>query len=80
MRRLAVTAAVMTFFGLAIVGSLYNVPPFVCALRSAVGAVVMFILMKIVVRVFVNIIVDTVVRESSANKNPEDRISESANR
>lgn len=80
MRRLAMTAAVISFFSLAIVGSLCGVPPFTCAIRAVVGAVVVFILAKTVVRVFVNIMVDTIVRNSSPNDKAGDYNGESGNR
>ena len=68
MRRLAMIAAVMSFFGLAIVGSLCEVPPFTCAMRAGVGAVVVFILVKVVGRVFISIMVDTIIRTSAENR------------
>lgn len=77
---MAITAAVISFFGLAIVGSLCGVPPFVCAIRAIVGAVVVFILVKIVVRVFVNIMIDTIVKNSSPNDKAEDYSRGSGNR
>ncbi len=68
MRRFAIIAAVIAFFGLAIVGSLSNVPPFTCALRAGVGAVVIFVLARIFTRVFIGVMVNTVVSNSFANE------------
>ena len=76
MRRLAIKAAVISFFGLAIVGSLYEVAPFACAVRAGVGAVVVFVMVKIVGRVLVNVMVDTIVRTSADNR-LKDRSSDS---
>ena len=80
MRRLAIMAAVISFFCLAAVGSLCEVPPFACAIRALVGAVVVFVLIKIVGGVFINIMVDTVVKNSSSNDKAKGLTSESRNR
>ncbi len=73
-------AAVISFFCLAAVGSLCGVPPFACATRAVIGAVLVFILAKIVVGLFINIMVNTIVKNSSPNNKVEDFARESGNR
>ena len=73
-------ASVITFFFLAAVGSLCGVPPFACATRAVIGAVIVFILAKIVVRLFINIMVNTIVKNSPPANKVEDLARESGTR
>ena len=80
MRRFAVSASVLTFFALAIVGTLCGVSPFVCSIRAVAGAIVVLIVAKIASRLIIGVMVDTIVKESSEKNDIEDLAGGPANR
>lgn len=60
MRSLAVSAAVVVFFGLAIVGAVSDVPPFVCGLRALGGAAVAFAVVTVAGRAVISMVVGVI--------------------
>ena len=60
MRSLAISAAVLTFFGVAAVGWWSDVSPCVIGLRAAAGAAVMFVVALAAGRVLVAIVAQAV--------------------
>lgn len=68
MRRAAMIAAAMGFFGMAVVGWLHNVPPLTCGLRALIGAAAIYVLVTLVVRVVVNIVIGAVIKNATQHK------------
>jgi len=60
MRRTATTAAVFAFIVLAIVGTVSDVPPFVCSMRALVGAGVTYVLVTVAGRVAISILASVI--------------------
>lgn len=60
MRRTATTAAVFAFIVLAIVGTVSDVPPFVCSMRALAGAGVMYVLVTVAGRVAISILASVI--------------------
>ena len=74
MKQLAATFAIFCFFALAFVGWAKNVPVFICGMRAAVGAVVMYVVIKLAGETAIKIIVSTVTGpDASRNKTKENR-------
>ena len=70
MRRLAVTVSAIGFFAMAIVGWASDLPPFVCAYRSLIGAAALYVTTTIACRLAIAIMVHAVVKNTSAEKKP----------
>ena len=60
MRRTATTAAVFAFIVLAIVGTVSDVPPFVCSMRALAGAGVMYVLVTVAGRVAISMLASVI--------------------
>ena len=74
MKQLAATFAIVCFFVLAFVGWAKDVPVFICGMRAAAGAIVMYVLIKLAGETAIKIIVSTVTGpDDSQNKTRENR-------
>jgi hypothetical protein len=59
-RSISISAAVIFFFIIAIVGWFNSFTPFTCTKRALAGAVIVYIISTIVVKVINNIIIDAI--------------------
>jgi hypothetical protein len=66
----AISAAVMVFFGLSIVGMCMNQSPFTCCKRAIIGAILAYVVMSVAVNI-INAIIKHAIIESHANKQKE---------
>ena len=60
MRRTATSAAVFAFIVLAIVGTVSDVPSFVCSMRALAGAGVTYVLVTVAGRVAISILASVI--------------------
>jgi hypothetical protein len=72
MKRLALILAIMGFFLMACVGWACGQEPLVCAIRSAVGAVALYVIMRLAGGLAVRILVDAVMRNPSQPRGRKD--------
>ena len=69
-RSKAISAAVVVFFALSIVGMFMNQSPFTCCKRAIIGAALAYIAVSIAVNI-INAIIKHAIIESHANKQKE---------
>jgi len=72
-RRLAVTIAVLGFFVLAAVGWCAGLSTDACAVRAAVGMVVLYVMVRVAHRVVVSIVADAIVRNAADREATKNR-------
>ncbi len=60
MRRTATSAAVFALIVLAVVGTLSDVPPFVCSMRAMAGAGIVYLLVTVAGRVAISILASVI--------------------
>jgi ABC-type proline/glycine betaine transport system permease subunit len=72
MRRYAVTAAVVVFFAMALVGAACGAEPLDCGLRGLAGAAAAYVLVGFGGRVVLSILADAVLRGPSRVSNVKD--------
>ena len=73
-RPIAISAAVISFFGLSFVGLFTGLTPFTCCKRAFIGAVLAYIASTIVVGI-INAILTSAIIDSHTNKRKEsDRV------
>lgn len=73
MRRLAVTISVVGLLAMAAVSWCSGCPAFTCAVRSAAGGVVLYVVVTVAGRIFTAVAADAIVRSMSDRANRNDR-------
>lgn len=77
MKQFTITAAIIAFFALALLGWFSGLSMFQCGMRAVAGSIVIYLLATLVVRLVVNIMVDTIVAEKSRQmETTEEQVSE----
>jgi hypothetical protein len=71
-KRTATIAAVMSFFVLALVGWLSDVPTFTCGSRALIGAAAVYVLVTIASRILIRIAVDTMISSATQASRTEE--------
>ncbi len=79
MRRIALLVAIIGFLALAAVGMVSGVPPFTCAVRAVIGAVVLFALTMMGGRFVLSVLVDAFLRPGRPLHNEKDHSRERGN-
>jgi hypothetical protein len=69
-RPIAISMAVLCFFGLGFVGIFNELSPFTCSLRALIGAVIAYIVMSVVVKI-INAIVTSAIIDRMTNPQKE---------
>jgi LytS/YehU family sensor histidine kinase len=69
-RPIAISAAVISFFGLSFVGLFTGLAPFTCCKRAFIGAILAYIASTIVIGI-INAILTSAIIDSHANKRKE---------
>ncbi len=69
-RPIAISAAVISFFGLSFVGLFNGLPPFTCCKRAFIGAVLVYLASALVVRI-INAVLTSAIIESQVNARKE---------
>ncbi len=69
-RPIAISMAVLCFFGLSFVGVFNELPPFTCCERALIGAVIAYIVTSIVVQI-INAVLTSAIIDRYTNKQKE---------
>jgi len=69
-RPIAISLAVMAFFGLSFVGLFNGLSPFTCCKRSLIGAALAYIVTSLVVKIINAILINAII-DSHTNKRKE---------
>ena len=72
LRRIAVSVAVVGFFGLALVSWLSGLEPLDCSIRAVVGAAALFVVVMIAGKLALSIIVSAIVQNSQPQSSLKD--------
>ena len=76
MRSIAMTAAAMGFFGMAVVGWLSDVPPLTCGIRALIGVAAVYVLVILAARVLMNIIISAIIKNAAQRKKTRNTVGE----
>jgi hypothetical protein len=69
-RPVAISMAVVCFFGLSIVAVFNNLPPFTCSERALIGAVIAYVVTSLVIKIL-NAVVTSAIIDRYTNRQKE---------
>lgn len=72
MKQFTVTAAIIAFFALALIGWASGLSMFQCGIRAVAGSVVIYLLATLAIRMVISVMVDTIVAEKSQQREAEE--------
>jgi hypothetical protein len=74
-RPIAITMAVLCFFGLAFVGVFHELSPFTCSVRALIGAVVAYIITSLVMKILNAVVASAIIDRYTTNQKENERAS-----
>lgn len=78
-RSIAMTIAVITFFGFGIMGAVNGLDSFICCKRAVTGAIAAYIVTSLAIKAINAIIMDAIIKEQISKQMKESRNSDNTN-
>lgn len=78
-RPIAITIAVITFFGFGIMGAVNGLESFICCKRAVTGAIAAYIVTSLAIKAVNAIIMDAIIKEQISKQMKENRSNDNTN-
>jgi hypothetical protein len=74
-RPIAISMAVICFFGLSFVGVFYDLSPFTCSERALIGAVIAYIVTSLVIKIINAVVTSAIIDRYTNQQKENERVS-----